>query len=297
MLTGTFRGWVVLAALCLAACGKSGERPSATGPSDSAPAPAEAAASPTERAGQPFTATTGPGWPNPELVSLLRFLDTRQSATEPRARAMVVAELNGLERLVETGPKDSPDRLRLLHRIAEDYVELRSAAMRDQLRLSGSEAEQAGAQVSAARTQAIAHYQLLLEAFPSYSERDSLYLGLAIEYGWSSDLRSLREKMFFIIREAPRSRHAPLAYFVFGEMFLMEAADDPLKKPLAVAAFKQVLRYPSPPNRALCLSRERLARLAGSPRAPQGPINYDEAAACALNIPDPQGTDETLLSE
>lgn len=297
MLQGTFRGWAVLAALSLAACGKSGEGPGASSPSAAAPAAPEAAASPTQEESQPFLATTGPGWPSPELVRLLRFLDTRQSATGPRARAAVVAELNGLERLVETAPKDSPDRLPLLHRIAEDYVELRSAAMRDELRLSGSEAEQASAQVGAARTQAIAHYQLLLEAFPSYSERDDLYLALAIEYGWSDDIRSLREKMFFIIREAPRSRHIPLAYFVFGEMFLLEAADDPSKKPLAVAAFRQVSRYPSPPNRALCLSRERLARLAGSPRAPTGPLNYDEAAACALNIPEPQGTDEVLLSE
>jgi hypothetical protein len=297
VLQGTFRGWAVWAALSLAACGKSGEGPGASSPSAGAPVAPEAAASPTQEESQPFLATTGPGWPSPELVRLLRFLDTRQSATGPRARAAVVAELNGLERLVETAAKDSPDRLRLLHRIAEDYVELRSAAMRDELRLSGSEAEQASAQVSAARTQAIAHYQLLLEAFPSYGDRDDVFFGLAIEYGWSNDLKRLRENLFFIIREAPRSRYIPLAYFVFGEMFFAEAATDSLKKPLAVAAFKEVLRYPSPPNRALCLSRERLARLAGSPRSPQEPLNYDEPAACALHIPDPQGTDEILLSE
>ena len=81
------------------------------------------------------------------------------------------------------------------------------------------------------------------------------------------------------------------------EMFYAEAVTDPSKKSLAVGAFREAARDPSPANRVRCLSRERLARLAGSPLAPSGPINYDEAAACALNIPDPQGTDETLLSE
>lgn len=297
MLQGTLRGWVVLAALTFAGCGSSGARPVASSRTVHEVDPTEVGLAPIEEASPPATATTAPGWPSPELVLLLRFLDTRQGVTAPRSRAPVVRELTALERLVDTGPKDSPDRVLLLHRIAEEYVELRSSAMRDQLRLSGSEAEQASAQVSGARTQAIAHYQLLLEAFPSYGARDNVFFGLAIEYGWSSDLRLLRENLFYIIRETPRSRHVPLAYFVFGELFFAEAATDPLKKPLAVAAFREVLRYPSPPNRALCLSRERLARLAGSPRAPVGPINYDEAAACALHIPDPQGPSETPISE
>jgi hypothetical protein len=243
------------------------------------------------------TATTAAGWPSPDVVLLLRFLDTRQAVTEPRARAVVVTELNGLERLVDAAAKDSPERVRLLHRVAEDYVELRSAAMRDQLRLAGSAAEQAHAQASGAGTQAVAHYQLLLEGYPTYGDRDDAFFGLAIEYGWRNDLKRLRENLFYVIQEAPRSRHIPLAYFAFGEMFFSEVASDPSKKPLAVAAFKEVLRYPSPPNRALCLSRERLARLAESPHAPAAPVNYDEAAACALRTPEPQGRDERLLSE
>lgn len=292
-----FRGWLVLAALGFAACGNHRARPVGTGRTVHEVTAEEVGTAPTEEQAPPLTATTGPGWPSPEIVQLLRFLDNRQGVIKPRERAIVVSELNALERLVDTGGKDSSDRVRLLHRMAEDYVELRTAAMRDEPQLSGSEAEHARGQITGARTQAIAHYQLILDAYPAYGSRDDVFFGLAIEYGWTGDLRRLRENLFLVIREAPRSRHVPLAYFVFGEMFYVEATGDPSKKPLAAAAFKEAARYPSPPNRAQCLSRERLARLAGSPLAPKGPINYDEAAACALNIPDPQGSDETPLGQ
>lgn len=296
MLKVVFRGWVVLAALLFAACGKSGEGAGPSSPASNQPVE-PAAAAPVEEATSSTPVPTAQGWLNSEVAALLRFLDTRQGVTKPRERAMLVSELNALELLVDTAPKDSPDRVRLVHRIAEDYVELRTAAMRDEPQLSGSEAEKARGQIAGARTQAIAHYELILDAYPSYGSRDDVFFGLAMEYGWNGDPKRLRENLFYVIREAPRSRHVPAAYFVFGEMFYAEAVTDPSKKSLAVGAFREAARDPSPANRVRCLSRERLARLAGSPLAPSGPINYDEAAACALNIPDPQGTDETLLSE
>ncbi|HEX2869899.1 MAG TPA: caspase family protein [Polyangiaceae bacterium] len=218
--------------------------------------------------------------PSKELVELLRFLDLRKTEHQPRARALLVTELTGLERLLERTPTGSPDRPQLVRRVAEGYVELRAAAARDEANLSGKQAQLASNIVTSASVQAIAHYEKMLDAYPSYAKRDDVLFYLAVEHGFRNDLRQVRENMFRLIKDHPQSAHVPLAYFTFGELFRLETLTDSSKTPLAIAAFEEVSKYPSPQNRAHCLSRERLARLRGQ-GARQAAPGYDEAAACA----------------
>ena len=255
-------------------------------PGESEAPAAEAAASAEERstATQPVAQAEGP---SSELGTLLRFLDVRKSTLQPRARALLVTELTGLERLLEQTSTRSPDRPQLLRRVAEDYVELRAAASRDAATLSGTQAQQAEQVITSASVQAAAYYEKLLDAYPNYGKRDDVLYYLALEQGFRNDLKRVRESMFRLIKDHPTSAYVPLAYFTFGELFRLEALSDPTKAPLAIAAFKQVAKYPAPQNRAQCLSLERMARLS-APGARLGAPNYDEAAACAGNFPKPE---------
>lgn len=284
MLKVTSRGWVVLAAVTYAACGRSGEVEGPTS-AEREPAAAEAAPGPSQErsaATEPESpsAAASVERPSKQLAELLRFLDLRKNAQQPRARALLIVELQGLTRLFQRTSAQSPDRPQLLRRIAEGYVELRSAAARDEARMAGSEAQQSAKVGSAAGKQAIAHYEQLLEAYPNFAKLDEVLYYLAVEYAWRSDLRRVRENMFRLIKDHPQSAHIPLAYFTFGELFRLEALTDSSKNPVAIAAFKEASKYPSPQNRAHCLSRERLARLSAA-GAQQASPSYDEAAACA----------------
>jgi hypothetical protein len=52
-------------------------------------------------------------------------------AVDLRIRTLLIQELEGLERLLRVTPKKSPDRPRLLRRLAEGYAELAALAARD----------------------------------------------------------------------------------------------------------------------------------------------------------------------
>ena len=112
---------------------------------------------------------------------LLRFLDIRKSTLQPRARALLVTELTGLERLLEATPTRSPDRPQLVRRLAEGYVELRVAASRDAGTLSGKQAELAEQVMVSASVQATAYYEKLLDAYPSYARRGEHFSQLVRE--------------------------------------------------------------------------------------------------------------------
>ena len=62
-----------------------------------------------------------------ELVDQLRA----PGPLDLRIKALLVQELEGLERLLRVTPKNSPDRPRLLRRLAEGYAELAALAARD----------------------------------------------------------------------------------------------------------------------------------------------------------------------
>src|SRR5262245_56699302 len=59
--------------------------------------------------------------------------DTRKTRLQARARQLLTTEILGLERLYAQTKKNSADRPQLIRRLAEGYVELESAAVRDKI--------------------------------------------------------------------------------------------------------------------------------------------------------------------
>ena len=70
-----------------------------------------------------------------DAANLSKFAerDTRKTRLQARARALLITEIQGLERLFKRTPKKSGDRPQLVRRLAEAYVELESAAVRDKI--------------------------------------------------------------------------------------------------------------------------------------------------------------------
>jgi hypothetical protein len=60
------------------------------------------------------------------LFALLLTIDRRKSNWEPRARSVLITELQGLERLNKRMAQSDPQRGGLLRRLAETYAELRA---------------------------------------------------------------------------------------------------------------------------------------------------------------------------
>ncbi len=61
---------------------------------------------------------------NPDELKKYAERDTRKTRLQARARALLIAEIQGLERLFRQTKKNSPDRPQLVRRLAEGYVEL-----------------------------------------------------------------------------------------------------------------------------------------------------------------------------
>src|SRR6185503_9469202 len=68
--------------------------------------------------------------------------DERRNRLAARSRQLLVTEIQGLESLFSTTPKNAPDRPKLMRRLAEGYVELESAAFRDKTE-NGMKADEA----------------------------------------------------------------------------------------------------------------------------------------------------------
>src|SRR5512142_3308569 len=58
---------------------------------------------------------------NVENMESTAFRDTRETRLKARARALLITEIQGLERLFKQTKKNSPDRPQLLRRMAEGY--------------------------------------------------------------------------------------------------------------------------------------------------------------------------------
>ena len=202
--------------------------------------------------------------------------DTRKTRLKARQRALLITEIQGLERLFKRTPKRSPDRPQLIRRLAEGYVELESAALRDQTgaEIKASdlkkknpslatkkrrEAAQAKKIVVAARKKAIAYYTLMKNAYPNYSRLDEVLYYLAYEHEQAKDLTNARKVYYELIQKAPKSPYIPNAYLAFGELFFQEAQGDPSKWDLAAAAYKEVVKYPPPDNKVFGYARYKLA--------------------------------------
>jgi tetratricopeptide (TPR) repeat protein len=205
---------------------------------------------------------TKPGKPNVDEAPR----DERKSRLQARQRALLVTEIQGLERLFETTAKNKPDRPQLARRLAEAYVELESAAFRDKTQaeikrdeLKKSNPQAAGQQqtqanqayqvMKAARKKAIDNYTIIVNEYPTYSQLDEVLYYLAYEYEQANDLANARKVYYDLIKKAPQSKYIPNAYLAFGELFFNEAQGDPSKWDLAAQAYTEVTKYPAPANK------------------------------------------------
>jgi hypothetical protein len=142
--------------------------------------------------------------------------DERKSRLQARARALLVTEINGLENLFKTTPQNAPDRVQLARRLAEEYVELESAAFRDKttaemerdnLKKSNPQAagqkqtvaNQANGIMLAARKAAIQYYTLMKDQYPNYGQIDEVLYYLAYEYEQASDNQTARKIYYELI--------------------------------------------------------------------------------------------------
>lgn len=187
--------------------------------------------------------------------------DERKSRLQARARALLVTEINGLENLFKTTPQNAPDRVQLARRLAEDYVELESAAFRDKTTAemardnlkktnpqgAGQQqtvANQANGIMLAARKAGIAYYSLMKNEYPNYGQIDEVLYYLAYEYEQASDNQTARKVYYELIQKKPDSKYIPNAYLAFAELFFNEAMGDPSKWDNARDAYKEVIKFP-----------------------------------------------------
>lgn len=187
--------------------------------------------------------------------------DERKSRLQARAKGLLITEIAGLENLFRTTPRNAPDRVQLARRLAEDYVELESAAFRDKTQAeiardnerrrnpqaAGREqaiANQANRIMLAARKKVIDNYQLIINQYPNYSLLDEVLYYLAYEYEQANDLTNARRVYYDLINKKPNSKYIPNAYLAFGELFFNEAQGDPSKWPFAAQAYTEVIKFP-----------------------------------------------------
>lgn len=212
--------------------------------------------------------------PNPGESQSAGIRDARTTRLKARARALLITEINGLEQLLKQTPKKSADRPQLIRRLAEGYVELEAAAVRDKTESEVKAADAARAKkdpskhkkdataaakiVDAARKKAIAYYALMKTQYPNYSKIDEVLYYLAYEYEQAGDLKHAREVYYELIEKAPKSPYIPNAYLAFGELFFQEAQGDPAKFDLAAAAYQKVTEYPPPDNKVYGYARYKL---------------------------------------
>ena len=150
---------------------------------------------------------------NPDVEQSAGFRDARKERLKARARALLITEIGGLERLFANTRKKSPDRPQLVRRLAEGYVELESAANRDKIQAeinaddakkgkdrskydkARGEAGKAKKILDSARQNAIKYYVVMKKDYPNYSKIDEVLYYLAYEYEQAQDLQKDRKSV------------------------------------------------------------------------------------------------------
>jgi TolA-binding protein len=219
--------------------------------------------------------------------------DERKVRSDARARPLLVAEIQGLESLFATTPRGAPDRAKLMRRLAEDYVELESAAFRDKIEAEiasdeakkkrdakqatalRAEAGKADKILAAARLAAIKYYTKLKDEYPKYCESpnaadptkssgctDEVLYYLAYEHEQASQTEQARKVYLELIQSWPQSKYIPNAYLAFGELFFNEAQGDPTRWSFAEQSYNEVIKYPAPENKVWAYAHYKLGYVA-----------------------------------
>ena len=172
-------------------------------------------------------------------------------ARDPRVRrqrsaALLITELQALERLFAAMQPTAPDRPTVARRLAEDYVVLSRV---------GNAATAHNAHAAALK------YYDLLTTMPQYPQLDEVFYYEGLEHELAGNPRDARRCYYELIKRSPQSKLIPLAYFAFGEIFNTEAMSDPSKNDLAVQAYTEVLKYPAPGNPVYTEAKTRIVEV------------------------------------
>jgi hypothetical protein len=169
--------------------------------------------------------------------------DLRPGILSPRSYRLVIVEVQNLESLFASVPASSPDRPKLIRRLADTYAEIGVAVL-----------SQGGKPqiITAARPRAIMYYTMLLTQYPRWCaspganaagcEDETLY-HLGLEYERSGDTAQAWSTYSKLINQLPRSSFAPSTHLALGELSFEEAARNPSWLPLAEQAYRDVLKY------------------------------------------------------
>jgi tetratricopeptide (TPR) repeat protein len=200
-------------------------------------------------------------------------------STTPRPRSIIVYDLQRLETRRAMAPPTSPELPKLMRELADLYVELEAAALRDKT-LSLAQAAEATrtdpqgatrlqAEVAktdkmhtASRREAIKYYTQLRDQYPKWCQTpnandptksagclDEVLYYLGYEYEQANEVDTARKVYLELLRNWPQSRYVPEVYKAFGELFFIEAQRDPLKWPFAEQSYIEVTKYPPPDNK------------------------------------------------
>ncbi len=192
--------------------------------------------------------------------------DDRTFRLNIRRKGMLIVEIQGVEQLLVQTPRGAADRATIIRRLAEDYVELEAAAVREKTlaEIARDEAKRkepakagdfqtqanaADVAAKSSRAKAIANYTLLKTDYPNYPELDAVLYYLAYEHEQGKDNENARKVYYELISRRPDSRFIPNAYLAFGELFFEEGQGDPTKWPLAAQAYLKVVSFPPPANK------------------------------------------------
>jgi hypothetical protein len=216
----------------------------------------------------------------PDLVVLVR--DPRMSRWSPRPTSLLVSEIQNLESLLASTGRTMADRPKIMRRLAEGYIELKFAAIRDKeaiqsqprsanTRSVADEIRRLDAITAAARKQALKYYQMMVNDHPDFCQTtyptdpaqnrgcndEVLYfLGLELE---ADAPHEMRKHYLQLLKDFPQSKWLPHAYMAFGEFFIAEAQQDPTKWEYALKAYDKVLQFPAPANETEGVAHYRLA--------------------------------------
>lgn len=181
-------------------------------------------------------------------------VDSRSGWQQPRSRQLMITEIQALEALFQSAPKDSPDRPKIMYRLATDYVELEAAATRASGPGDNVEKRQKIAQ--AARLAAIKYYRALTDQYPKLCAVgtppatsgciDEVLYSIALEYIRSGDLMNARLSLMLLIKDWPASAKLGHAYFLFGELFRNESKNDPSKLSFSEQAYAKAAEIKGP---------------------------------------------------
>lgn len=177
----------------------------------------------------------------------------------PQAYRLLITEAQNLETLFAAMSATSPDRPKLIRRLADTYAALGVAVP-----AQGGKPQTA----AAARSRAIMYYTMLLTRFPQWCAssgtppagcRDETLYYLGLEYERGGDTALAWKTYLDLIHRHPQSSFAPSTYLAFGELEL--STRDPSRLPLAEKAYQDALKYPPLANVVWGYAQYQLGRV------------------------------------